>query len=51
MGEGFEYEAYRQTALDEIRRRYYRLPDWLRDWCPDRVRVGRCPFSERYFPD
>ncbi|MEW6163517.1 MAG: glycosyltransferase family 39 protein [Pseudomonadota bacterium] len=41
-GQGFDYAAYRDTVLAEVRRRYYAVPDWL-------PRTG-CYFCERYFP-
>ena len=40
---GFDYAAYRDTVLAEVRRRYYALPPWL----PQRG----CYFCDRYFTD
>ncbi|MCM5570171.1 glycosyltransferase family 39 protein [Burkholderiaceae bacterium FT117] len=42
-GHGFRYEAYRDTVLDEIRRRWYAVPAWLPS--------GPCYFCDRYFPE
>ncbi|MDP1653799.1 MAG: glycosyltransferase family 39 protein [Rhodocyclaceae bacterium] len=42
-GHGFDYTAYRETVLAEVRRRYYVLPPWL----PQRG----CYFCDRYFPE
>ncbi|MFT3856489.1 MAG: glycosyltransferase family 39 protein [Aquabacterium sp.] len=39
-GQGFRYEAYRQTVLAEVNRRYYQFPAWLP--------VRACVFCERY---
>ncbi len=41
--EDFDYTAYRDSVLREIRDRYYALPHWLP--------MGGCPFLERYFPE
>lgn len=41
LGEGFDYPAYRDRVLAEIRARYYRIPAYLPQ--------GRCYFCERYF--
>ncbi|MDW8469956.1 MAG: glycosyltransferase family 39 protein [Burkholderiales bacterium] len=41
-GRGFDYAAYRRGVLEEVRRRYYRIPAWLP--------VRGCYFFERYFP-
>lgn len=41
-GKGFNYAAYRETVLADVRRRYYALPSWL----PQRG----CYFCDRYFP-
>lgn len=40
-GKGFDYAAYRETVLADVRRRYYALPPWL----PQRG----CYFCDRYF--
>jgi hypothetical protein len=40
-GRGFDYAAYRDTVLTEVRRRYYALPHWL-------PQTG-CYFCDRYF--
>ncbi len=40
-GRGFDYAAYRETVLADVRRRYYALPSWL----PQRG----CYFCDRYF--
>lgn len=40
VGEGFDYGAYRDGVLEEVRRRYYRVPGWLPEW--------GCPFCEKY---
>jgi 4-amino-4-deoxy-L-arabinose transferase-like glycosyltransferase len=42
-GQGFDYAAYRNTVLAEVRRRYYALPPWL-------PQTG-CYFCDRYFPE
>lgn len=42
-GQGFDYAAYRDTVLAEIRRRFYAVPDWLP--------LRGCYFCDRYFPD
>ena len=42
LGREFNYERYRDAVLNQIRRRYYRIPGWLP--------VGHCIFCERYFP-
>lgn len=42
-GRGFRYEAYRDSVLDEVRRRYYAVPSWLP--------AGACYFCDRYFPE
>ncbi len=42
LGREFNYERYRDAVLNQIRRRYYRIPGWLP--------VGQCIFCERYFP-
>ncbi len=42
-GHGFRYEPYRDTILEEIRRRWYAVPAWLPS--------GPCYFCDRYFPD
>jgi 4-amino-4-deoxy-L-arabinose transferase-like glycosyltransferase len=41
-GSGFDYAAYRDTVLADVRRKYYALPPWL----PQRG----CYFCDRYFP-
>jgi 4-amino-4-deoxy-L-arabinose transferase-like glycosyltransferase len=41
LGRGFDYAAYRSGVLEEVRRRYYRIPGWLP--------VRGCYFFERYF--
>ena len=40
LGRGFKYQAYRQEVLEEILKRYYRIPDFLP--------VGRCNMYEWY---
>jgi len=42
LGRGFNYPAYRDEVLAQVRERYYRIPPPLP--------VGRCYFFERYFP-
>jgi 4-amino-4-deoxy-L-arabinose transferase-like glycosyltransferase len=42
-GYGFRYEAYRDIVLEEIRERWYAVPEWLPD--------GPCYFCDRYFPE
>jgi 4-amino-4-deoxy-L-arabinose transferase-like glycosyltransferase len=42
LGRKFNYRAYRDGMLADIRDRYYRIPEWLP--------AGRCYFFERYFP-
>ncbi len=42
-GYGFDFAAYRDDVLDQVRRRYYAIPPWL----PQRG----CYFCDRYFPD
>jgi len=41
-GKDFDYAAYRDTVLTEVRRHYYALPHWL-------PQTG-CYFCDRYFP-
>ncbi len=41
-GQGFDYAAYRDSILAEVRRRYYAVPSWLP--------LRGCYFCERYFP-
>ena len=41
LGQGFDYAAYRDRVLAEIRDRYYRIPSYLPQ--------GRCYFCERYW--
>ena len=41
-GRGFVYSAYRDTALAEVRRKYYALPH--------RLPQSGCYFCDRYFP-
>jgi 4-amino-4-deoxy-L-arabinose transferase-like glycosyltransferase len=40
LGRGFDYAAYREGVLKEIRERWYRIPE--------RLPVGACYFFERY---
>lgn len=40
-GRGFDYSAYRDTVLAEIRRKYYGVPSWLP--------LSGCYFCARYF--
>ena len=40
-GYGFDYAAYRAGVLSEIKRKYYRIPNWLP--------VLQCYFCEKYF--
>jgi len=42
-GTGFDYVAYRDSVLAEVKRRYYAIPSWL----PQRS----CYFCDRYFPE
>lgn len=42
-GRGFDYGAYRDSVLREVKERYYAIPHWL----PQRG----CYFCDRYFPD
>ncbi|MFN0314798.1 MAG: glycosyltransferase family 39 protein [Burkholderiales bacterium] len=42
MGDGFNYEVYRDQILSAIRKTYYRIPKFLP--------VGACYFCDRYFP-
>jgi 4-amino-4-deoxy-L-arabinose transferase-like glycosyltransferase len=41
LGQGFDYAAYRDRVLAEVRDRYYRIPRYLPQ--------GRCYFCERYW--
>ena len=41
IGEGFEYNKYRDNVLRSIRDKYYSPPAWLPE--------GGCSFTERYF--
>jgi hypothetical protein len=41
-GHGFDYKAYRDDVLVQVRQRYYALPTWL----PLRA----CYMCDRYFP-
>lgn len=41
LGRGFDYAAYRDRVLAEVRDRYYRIPPYLPQ--------GRCYFCERYW--
>ena len=41
LGRGFDYAAYRDRVLAEVRDRYYRIPRYLPQ--------GRCYFCERYW--
>jgi len=43
VGDGFRFVAYRDEVLDQVRRTYYDVPDWLP--------VLGCPFCEKYFPE
>jgi hypothetical protein len=40
LGRGFDYAAYREGVLRDVRARWYRIPAWLP--------VGACYFFERY---
>jgi hypothetical protein len=42
LGRGFNFAAYRDAVLTQVRRRYYAIPRWLPQ--------GGCYFCERYFP-
>ncbi len=42
LGKGFDYAAYREGILKEVRDRWYRIPALLP--------VGACYFCEKYFP-
>jgi hypothetical protein len=39
-GVNFHYQAYRETVMAEVNRRYYRFPEWLP--------VRACAFCQRY---
>ena len=41
-GTGFDYAAYRDSVLREVKRRYYAIPPWLPQ--------SACYFCDRYFP-
>lgn len=41
-GEGFDYEAYREQVLTQVRQHFYRIPGWLPLRQP-------CYFCDRYF--
>ena len=41
LGQGFDYAAYRDRVLAEVRDRYYRIPRYLPQ--------GRCYLCERYW--
>jgi len=41
LGQGFDYAAYRDRVLTEVRDRYYRIPSYLPQ--------GRCYLCERYW--
>ncbi len=43
LGEGFDYQRYREAVLRPLRDRYYRISSFLP--------MGHCFFCERYFPD
>jgi hypothetical protein len=43
LGQGFDYQRYRERVLRPLRDRYYRIPSYLPR--------GHCYFCERYFPD
>ncbi len=40
LGRGFDYARYRAEVIEDILRRFYRMPDWLP--------VGQCYMTERY---
>jgi hypothetical protein len=42
-GLGFRHDAYREAVLEEVRARWYAVPDWLP--------AGPCYFCDRYFPE
>lgn len=42
LGRGFDYDAYRNGVLADVRERFYRIPG--------RLPVRHCYFLERYFP-
>jgi hypothetical protein len=42
LGRGFDYPAYRDQVLREVKDRYYRIPKYLP--------IRSCYFAERYFP-
>jgi hypothetical protein len=42
LGEGFNYEVYRDRVLRRVRESYYRIPRFLP--------MGACYFFDRYFP-
>ena len=42
LGRGFDYDAYREGVLKQVRDRWYRIPSALP--------VGHCYFCEKYFP-
>ncbi len=43
LGEGFDYQRYRDRVLRPLRDHYYRIPSYLP--------LGHCYFCERYFTD
>ena len=43
LGKGFDYAAYREGVLKQVRDRWYRIPPALP--------IGRCYFCEKYFPE
>ena len=40
IGNGFNYELYREEVLKEVNRNFYAIPDWLP--------VGQCEFKAKY---
>ncbi len=43
LGRGFRYQVYHEEVLQDVRKLYYRIPEWLP--------VGGCRFLARYFGD
>ena len=43
LGQGFDYPAYRDQVLRQVKDKYYAVPSYLP--------MGICYFCERYFPN
>ncbi len=41
LGQGFDYKAYREGILKQVRDRWYRIPAGLP--------IGHCYYCEKYF--